>query len=400
MEGFIDAMRKNASNGILLWYGFLTSIPWGIVFVFLNDYLSQEKGFSVEQATFLVMLFGVGCAIGGITGGYLGQLFMRGNRSFLPLYMAASTFLGIFPFAFLLNSEFPHHNGWEAKFLAVLGGCIASLPSVNVRPCILNVNPPESRGAALTTANLFVALGRGIGPSCIVLLGSIFQASRQASFNITLSVFWTISGVQLLFLARTLPRDQDAMEEDLARYAAASNGGNTDGNGADEEQGGDNSLPLSPIKTKDVWGDSYQQQPPMTPNHMGSVRVGDYDEEDDLYNTIISSPPAQYMTIDGNSLGESFRFVKLGIQEFGEEITHRNAHCRGCDTISPCESNEDVRQGMGRSLGQAAETNGSYAAGNASVDSTSSMTDEFSREEMRRRREMWIRRQKQQQQQD
>jgi translation initiation factor 4G len=36
---------------------------------FLNDYLSQEKGFSVPDATFMVMLFGIGCAIGGICGG-------------------------------------------------------------------------------------------------------------------------------------------------------------------------------------------------------------------------------------------------------------------------------------------------------------------------------------------
>eukprot|EP00536_Pseudo-nitzschia_multiseries_P001057 jgi/Psemu1/180065/e_gw1.13.204.1 len=187
MKGFIDTMHKNASNWNLLWYGFLTSLPWGIVFVFLNDYLSQEQGFTVEQATFLVMLFGVGCAMGGITGGYLGQLFMKGNRSLLPLYMAAATFLGIFPFLLLLNSQFTDHNGFRSKFYCVIGGCIANLPSVNVRPCIINVNPPESRGAALTAANLFVALGRGIGPCCITLLGSVFAASRQTSFNITLS---------------------------------------------------------------------------------------------------------------------------------------------------------------------------------------------------------------------
>jgi translation initiation factor 4G len=97
---------------------------------------------------------------------------------------------------------------------------IASLPSVSVRPCIINVNPPESRGAALTAANLIIQLARGIGPSCITLLSAIFGANRRFSLNITLIVFWTVSAIQLLFLARSLPVDQDAMEQELATYAA------------------------------------------------------------------------------------------------------------------------------------------------------------------------------------
>lgn len=34
-------------------------------------------------------------------------------------------------------------------------------------------------------------------------------------------VFWIISAMQLLFLARTLPKDQDNMEAELAQYAQA-----------------------------------------------------------------------------------------------------------------------------------------------------------------------------------
>jgi predicted MFS family arabinose efflux permease len=200
---------------------FFTSLPWGIVFVFLNDFLSQEKGFSVPDATFMVMLFGIGCAIGGIFGGYIGQVCMKYNRSYLPLFMAVTTFLGIFPFVGLLNSEFPDHHGYKAMGYSILGGCLASLPSVNVRPCIINVNPPETRGAALTAANLLITLGRGIGPSCITLMGSLMQVSRQTSFTVTLTGFWTITAIQLCFLVKTLPEDQDDMEAELARYAAA-----------------------------------------------------------------------------------------------------------------------------------------------------------------------------------
>ena len=85
---------------------------------------------------------------------------------------------GNFPFLGLLNSSFPDHHGYKAMVYSILGGCIASLPSVNIRPCINNVNPPESRGTALTAANLVITLGRGIGPSCITIVGSFFHRSN------------------------------------------------------------------------------------------------------------------------------------------------------------------------------------------------------------------------------
>jgi translation initiation factor 4G len=183
--GFLHAMRHNKSNALLMWQGFFCSVPWGIIFVFLNDYLSQERGFSVPDATYLVFMFGLGCAAGGVLGGWWGSVFSMWNRSYLPLFMAGTTFLGIFPFVGLLNGSFTNAHGVEAVFYSFMGGLIASLPSVNVRPCIINVNPPETRGAALTAANLIICLARGIGPSCITLMGAIWHVNRRFSFNVT-----------------------------------------------------------------------------------------------------------------------------------------------------------------------------------------------------------------------
>jgi len=217
-EDFMHAMLRNQSNALLIWFGFFTSIPWGVIFTFLNDYLSQEQSMSVPDATMLVLWFGIGCALGGILGGYLGQLTMNMDRGYLPLFMAASTFLGMFPFLALLNGPF-HTAGVLPCFYALLGGCVANLPSVNMRPCIINVNAPEVRGASLNASNIAINLARGAGPSCITIMGAIWGVSRQFSFNVTLVVFWTISATMLGFLAKTLPCDQDAMETELARYA-------------------------------------------------------------------------------------------------------------------------------------------------------------------------------------
>ena len=186
-QAFVQTMRNNESNMIIMWQGFFSSVPWGIIFVFLNDYLSQERGFSVPDATYLVAVFGAGCAVGGVLGGYWGQVFQSMNRSYLPLFMAATTFLAIFPFVGLLNSKFTNAHGLWAITYAFFGGLIASLPSVCVRPCLINVNPPETRGAALTAANLIIQLARGAGPSFITIL-TAFQVDRQTSFNITVRV--------------------------------------------------------------------------------------------------------------------------------------------------------------------------------------------------------------------
>jgi MFS family permease len=184
-KGFLHTVRHNESNTILLWQGFFSSLPWGIIFVFLNDYLSQERDFSVPDATFLVFLFGLGCAVGGILGGYLGQKVQAINRSYLPLFMSATTLLGILPFLGLLNSHFSNARGPRAMFFSISGGVIASLPAVNVRPVLINVNPPETRGASLTAANLLINLGRGFGPSCITLMGTIWHVDRKFAFNVT-----------------------------------------------------------------------------------------------------------------------------------------------------------------------------------------------------------------------
>mmetsp|Transcript_772 Transcript_772/g.1314 ORF Transcript_772/g.1314 Transcript_772/m.1314 type:complete len:836 (-) Transcript_772:91-2598(-) len=220
VHGFLHAMTKNKTNVILMLQSFSTSVPWGIIFTFLNDYFAQEQGMSVAASTILIVWFGLGSAAGGVIGGTIGTKLQRINRAFLPLFMALSTALGIVPFLGLLDLKL---NGasFLAVFLAFIGPCVANLPSVNVRPCILNVNPPETRGAAMTAANLMVNVGRGAGPSIITLSQQFFYATRQYSFNLSLIVFWSLTTLLLIILAKTLPYDQDAMDAELERYAAS-----------------------------------------------------------------------------------------------------------------------------------------------------------------------------------
>ena len=68
-DQFVSSIMNHPSNRILMIQGFFSNVPWGVMFVFLNDFLSQERGLSVPDATFIVAIFGVGGAVGGILGG-------------------------------------------------------------------------------------------------------------------------------------------------------------------------------------------------------------------------------------------------------------------------------------------------------------------------------------------
>jgi len=255
-ERFLNSIRTNGSNRMIMWASFFGNVPWGIIFVFLNDYLSQEKGLSVPQATFLVLVFGVGTGFGGLFGGYLGKIsnFSRVitlpddlfrccrikrasytllpsveseessscckiRLNFMPLMMAAATILGILPMCGVLVVPYKRAHSFVPIALSFLAGVIPNLPSVNVRPALINVNPPEMRGAALTAANLMVNLARGIGPLLLTSMCHFFSVTRETGMNCLLVIFWVITAGQFIMLAHTLPVDQESMDAELKLYA-------------------------------------------------------------------------------------------------------------------------------------------------------------------------------------
>ena len=202
----VAALTDHPSNVLLLLQGFFSNVPWGVMFVFLNDFLGQERGLTVPDATGLVAVFGGGCAVGGVVGGFLGQSLSSGSgnsgngdpRRRLPLFMSIATLIGILPFLALLDD--PSYHGydrpslWKPYLYAFFAGCISSLPSVNVRPCLINVNPPELRGAALTAANLIINLARGAGPTFLTTMMGVWNIDRTYGLNVLVSEARSVIG--------------------------------------------------------------------------------------------------------------------------------------------------------------------------------------------------------------
>lgn len=97
----------------------------------------------------------------------------------------------------------------------------------------------------------------------IVLLYSIYFTQ--------LSFFWTVTAIQLCFLSRTLPNDEDAMNAELAQYAKTA----------------------------------------MLKHDAPSI----LSEDDDMV-----SIEDRMISFDGSAARESFRFVGVAIREISEEI--------------------------------------------------------------------------------
>ncbi len=218
-EDYKEVFRSKTAVLVFV-QGIPGTVPWGVFFVFLNDFYSHDKGFSIPAATLLVMVIGGAAILGGYLGGRLGNVLYNRNPALLPLLCGVTTLLGVLPTAALLN--YPAQSGPEASLavpmaFGVLTGLLAAVTGPNVRAILINVTAPETRGSVFSLYNLADDLGRGFGPAIIGLLVAGF--GRVVAFNIA-NLFWIFCGIALIFMARTFPADERALQERLRAKAA------------------------------------------------------------------------------------------------------------------------------------------------------------------------------------
>jgi len=181
----IFAVRTNA---VIFLQGLFGTIPWSVITVFLSDYLAQEKGLTIPQATFLVLLFGLGAAVGGVVGGtVIGQRLYRASPKYLPLFCGAAQTLSTLPVLWLINGQLVHTDSHgtglnpisaAAYPVAVTAGLVASMTGPNLKAMLMNVNPPNVRGAVFTLATITDSVSKGLAPTLIGLAIAWAAATR------------------------------------------------------------------------------------------------------------------------------------------------------------------------------------------------------------------------------
>lgn len=210
----------NRTNLISFLQGIPGCIPWGVLPFFLQNFYMQEKGFSRELTTTLILIFGLGATVGGFLGGWVGQKIYNKDPKKLIVFQGVTIILGTLPWFILLALQFPQHPG-AAEFqlpglLGFLSGLLAALPSANAKAILINVNPPERRGSVFSVFNLTDSLGKGIGP----FLGGWLIQTFNYSFAMNISVAaWIPCGFIYLLAAVTISGDLKNLDQYLANKA-------------------------------------------------------------------------------------------------------------------------------------------------------------------------------------
>lgn len=209
------ALLRTRTNLYSLLGSLSASVPYAVLVVFLTDYLAQDRGLTVPQATLVVMAIGGGGVLGNILSGALLQRLVNRAPHRLPIFCGLVT-LGLIPLAELFltcplrSDSFPH----ELLLLGLITGSVLTLPSAN--PMLLSANPPARRGSIMSLSVLCGDLGRGLGAWLVGTLAA--HVGRTVAFQLAFA-FWLPTGILLLLLAPVFPQEQKSVQEALRRLA-------------------------------------------------------------------------------------------------------------------------------------------------------------------------------------
>jgi len=206
-------------------YFVLQSVPgtigWGVLPYWIITFYVVEKNVTISMATNLSILIGAGMIMGGFVGGLVGNMLHRKDRRNLPLLCGITTLIGMSFFLVMIHYPMPRDPTMADMvgplLTGIVGGFFITITSSNVRAIVLNVNPPENRGAMMSIFTLTDSLGKGTGP----LLGGILISSFGYLFAMDLATLcWIPCALVFLFLMTPrYPKDAEALEELMAERA-------------------------------------------------------------------------------------------------------------------------------------------------------------------------------------
>ncbi|GBG25921.1 Synaptic vesicle 2-related protein [Hondaea fermentalgiana] len=211
---------------LLLIQGLPGSLPWGVMIVYFNDFLSTELGISVELSTVVVLLYGIGIVLGQVWAGWLTDRWFLHRKRSITLGMGASTILGGVPVILMLYGA-NWLPVWAFFLLTIPAGFLAGIPGSVLRTLMLNVTVPEVRGTAFAILNLVDDLGRGLGPFFVSFIIAAFPDNRRDALAISISG-WLVCGILLGATVFSLEADVHSVDQRILRnYLKRHPSGNT-----------------------------------------------------------------------------------------------------------------------------------------------------------------------------
>ena len=191
------------TNRLVFLQAFPGCIGWSAIATFLPDFIHRDLGFTQRGATAIMSCFGVSGLIGAIVGGGVGQQVYESNRKGLPFFIACCSAFAAIPMMLLVTSGSVNSPTLTA-ILALLGG-VATAAGPNLKGILMNANPSADRGSVFALFTLVDHLGKGIGPSVVVLV-SLVTGSRATAMVFAFG-FWIVSAFVMIQLESCLVED-------------------------------------------------------------------------------------------------------------------------------------------------------------------------------------------------
>jgi MFS family permease len=220
---------KNRTN----LYFFLQAVPgtigWGVLPFWIVYFYNVTKNVSIAMATNLSIVIGAGMIIGGFVGGIIGNMLHARDKRYLPILCGVTTLVGFGFFIVMIHYPLPSTptvvNMIGPLAVGVVGGFFITITSGNVRAIVLNVNPPENRGAMMSLFTLADSIGKGAGPA----LGGVLMKAfgHVAAMDISILSWIPCGLVFLLLMTPQYPRDAAALDRLMEERAKEIQTGST-----------------------------------------------------------------------------------------------------------------------------------------------------------------------------
>jgi MFS family permease len=210
------------TNLLVLLQAFPGNIPWGILLVYLHDFLIQDIGFKHQEAIIMITILAGAGFVGIVMGGFMGQYAYLKGPKFLPLLCASMTVVRTIPAFFIFGWPYMFGTGDDVSrgaFLLVLviAGIAATIAVPGLGAMLLNVNLPETRGTMCALYSVLEDVSKGIGGYVVTLIAEAV-GGRSVAYQICL-LLWLMPGVSLFQAIKSFGADEDAMRRRLDEIA-------------------------------------------------------------------------------------------------------------------------------------------------------------------------------------
>jgi len=214
----IRAVIHNRTNMLVILQAFPGNIPWGVILVYMHDFLVQDLGLSTSGALLSISILAFSAFLGVLTGGFIGESLYGANSKYLGLFGGACNMFRAIPFFIIFGWKYlfgPLAQTSESTFfvLLMIGGFVATMASACTGAMLLNVNLPEMRGSVMAMYSVLDDLSKGFGTLFVSMIVRMV-GGRAIAYQLSL-LLWVFTGVALLYTWYTYEEDEAAMRKNL-----------------------------------------------------------------------------------------------------------------------------------------------------------------------------------------